>query len=233
MAKQGTQWLRHAGALALALGMTACSGNAPDDRGATRTEPPGQGEVQHRGDNGPAPPSPARDARNVIVNDVRLSDDEVLQIEQTYKVTIVDANYWYDPMSGAWGIKGGPTRGFVYPGLRLGGPLQADASGTAPTGTWVNGRQLHPDDVAGLRRCMVVQQGRFWVLANGIGGWEGGPAAFNLYDFCGGGQGSKGWVCNGGSCGTDRTVTGAYAYGNEGGGQGGVYTDRGLILTPN
>jgi hypothetical protein len=63
---------------------------------------------------------------------------------------------------------------------------------------------------------------------------EGAPATFNLYALCGGGGGrSGGWVCDGGSCGTSRTVTGASGVGSEGGGQAGVYTDQGLILTPN
>jgi hypothetical protein len=181
------------------------------------------------------PASAAPSGRNVIVNDQRLSDEELGRIEQTYGVRIVDAEYWYDRISGAWGIKGGPTRGFIYSGLELGGALKADASGGG-TNVFINGRELHPLDVSGLQRCMQVQPGRYWVMADGTAGYEGGPPLFNVVSLCsppaGGGR-SGGWVCDGGSCGTSRTVTGPYAVTTEGGGAGGVYTDQGLILTPN
>ena len=173
--------------------------------------------------------------RHVTVNDVRLSDQELARIEQSFRVRIVDADYWYDNVSGAWGAKGGPTRGFIYSGLNLGGPLKANASGGG-TGVFVNGRELHPLDVSGLQKCTQVNPGRYWVGADGIGGYENGPPFFNLIALCSppsnGGR-AGGWVCDGGSCGTTRTVTGPYGVVNEGGGQAGVYTDGGLILTPN
>ena len=170
-------------------------------------------------------------ARNVTVNDRRLSDTELANIEQQYRVRIEDAAYWYDPFSGAWGIKGGPTRGFIYSGLNIGGPLKADASGGG-TNVFINGRELHPLDVSGLTKCTPVNPGRYWVAANGIGGYEGGPASFDLVSLCKARSGG-GWVCDGGSCGTTRTVTGPYAVTSEGDGRAGVYTDQGLILTPN
>jgi hypothetical protein len=232
------KWFRRTGALVIAIQVVACGGGASDDgtRPETRKDAPGPNEViQILGDDASRTPTPARDVRDVIINDVRLSDAEILEIEQRYKVQIVNANYWYDSMNGAWGLKGGPTRGFVLAGLQLGGPLKADASGGAPTGTFVNGRELHPLDISGLRRCVNVERGRFWVGPDGTGGLEGGPATFNLYALCGGGSGggARGWVCDGGSCGTARTVTGASGVGLEGGGQAGVYSSEGLILTPN
>jgi hypothetical protein len=36
------------------------------------------------------------------------------------------------------------------------------------------GRELHELDVAALRRCVTVIPGRYWVLANGVGGPENG-----------------------------------------------------------
>jgi hypothetical protein len=173
--------------------------------------------------------------RKVTINGVRLSDQELARIEQTFRVRIVDADYWYDALSGAWGIKGGPTRGFIYAGLNLGGPLAANASGGG-TGVFINGRELHPVDVDGLRKCTQVNPGRYWVGPDGIGGYEGGPPIFNLVALCsppGSGGRAGGWLCDGGSCGTTRTVTGPYAVTSEGGGQAGVSTDQGLILTPN
>jgi hypothetical protein len=53
------------------------------------------------------------------------------------------------------------------------------------TGVIVNGRELHALDVAALRRCVTtVIPGSYWVLANGIGGTQGGPAQFNLAVLC-------------------------------------------------
>jgi hypothetical protein len=88
--------------------------------------------------------------------------------------------YWYDPKSGWWGIEGGPAAGQLPPGLDLGGPLRADASGGG-TGTFINGRELHPTEVQQLSLLFgSVPRVRFWMNAQGIGGPEGGPATFSL-----------------------------------------------------
>src|SRR4051812_6302335 len=58
--------------------------------------------------------------------------------------------YWYDPMSGGAGVMGGPAAAYLGPGLALGGPLPANASGGGDgriTGVFINGRELHPLDV--------------------------------------------------------------------------------------
>src|SRR5262249_11348332 len=134
------------------------------------------------------PPSPAAPTeRVVIVNGKRLSAAQLEQIERTYGVNILSADYWYDRMTGAWGIKGGPTRGFVRANLDLGGGrLAADASGGG-TQVFINGRELHPADVAYIQKClypMPVQRGRYWVVADGTGGYEGAPPTFNLVALC-------------------------------------------------
>ena len=95
-----------------------------------------------------------------------------------------DGAYWYDPRTGASGRWGGPTLAFLPPGLSLGGPLPADASGGGQgtlTGVFVNGRELHPLDVLGLQQLIgQVWPGRWWVDAQGNYGLEGGPALGNL-----------------------------------------------------
>jgi hypothetical protein len=92
--------------------------------------------------------------------------------------------YWYDRANGAFGMEGGPTLGFVAAGLDLPGPLHADASGGghgALTGVFINGRELHPQDVAGLIAVLGgVMPGRYWVDAQGGFGNEGGPWLGNL-----------------------------------------------------
>jgi len=98
--------------------------------------------------------------------------------------TIPDGDYWYDPRTGASGRWGGPALAFLVAGLDLGGPLPADASGGGRgtlTGVFVNGRELHAVDVAGLQEIVgIVTPGRWWVDAAGNYGPEGGPAAGNL-----------------------------------------------------
>lgn len=127
-----------------------------------------------------ATPSLVAQARNVTVNRVRLTDQQVKAFEQRWRIQVNDGKYWYDRVSGAWGMDGGPTAGWIMPGLELGGPLPADASG-GTTGVFINGRELHAMDVAALMRIGPVYRGRWWVDAQGTFGLEGGPPMGNLW----------------------------------------------------
>jgi len=86
----------------------------------------------------------------IIVNGEHLDDASQQQIEQLYQVKVKPGRYWYDPVSGVWGIEGGPGAGMMAPGLHLGGALRADAS-NGDTGIFVNGRQLHRLDELALQ----------------------------------------------------------------------------------
>lgn len=121
------------------------------------------------------------DNTSIIVNGEALSPETVRQLQQVYPVNVPPGRYWYDAVSGGWGREGEPIAGQMMPGLRLGGALAADASrGTSDV--FINGRRL----TAGEKRYIEVLcqtpalPGRYWVLANGIGGYEGQPALFNL-----------------------------------------------------
>ncbi len=119
-------------------------------------------------------------SRSVLINDVRVPGARLQALEQQYRTRIPDGSYWYDRISGAWGLKGGPTAGFTVAGLEIGGPLQADAS-NGTTGVFINGRQLHVMDVLGLQALIgPVYQGRYRVDAQGNAGLEGGPPLVNL-----------------------------------------------------
>jgi hypothetical protein len=168
--------------------------------------------------------------RVVIVNGKRLSAAELERVERTYRVHILPADYWYDRMTGAWGIRGGPTRGFVLPNVDLGGQLAADASGGG-TQVFINGRELHPDDVAGLQKClpMPIQRGRYWVIADGTGGYEGGPPTFNLVALCRQAQGGGG---AGGSWGTDKTRLGVTGITTTPDGDFGMSVDGKYLMRP-
>jgi hypothetical protein len=118
-------------------------------------------------------------SRSVVINSVLLDEATLTALEQLQHTPIPNGRYWYDRVCGAWGIEGGPARGFVVAGLNLGGPLRADAS-RGRTGVFINGRELHALDVAALRRLGPVRLGRYWLDALGNVGNEGGPALVNL-----------------------------------------------------
>jgi hypothetical protein len=174
-------------------------------------------------------------AADVVVNGVALDPPTRQALERAYRVPVAPGRYWYDPVSGVWGLEGGPSAGQIHPGLRLGGPLGRDAS-RGRTGVIVNGRELHAYDVAALQRCVRVVPGRYWVLANGVGGVEHGPPQFNLAALCGGtASGGSSTRCEnygGGqfNCSNSRTGIGMIS---EGGGKGAVFVDGKVLMTPN
>lgn len=119
-------------------------------------------------------------ARRVVINGQRLGAEELARAEQGYGIRIADAQYWYDPVLGAWGPRNGPTMGFIAAGLPLGGPLAADASGGG-TAVFVNGREIHPYDLTALQRITgPIAPGRYFITAQGLAGPEGGPPLWNL-----------------------------------------------------
>lgn len=133
----------------------------------------------------PPAKSPAA-TRKVRFNNRLLGASELATLERLERGVgrLDDGAYWYDPRTGASGRWGGPTLAFLPPGLALGGPLPAEASGGGQgtlTGVFVNGRELHPVDVFGLQQLIgQVWPGRWWVDAQGNYGLEGGPPLGNL-----------------------------------------------------
>jgi hypothetical protein len=134
------------------------------------------------------PAAPARPAagRQLKFNGRRLPPGQLATLErlELWMGRLPDGDYWYDGQTGASGRWGGPTLAFLPPGLDLGGALPAEASGGGRgtlTGVFVNGRELHPIDVLGLRELLgAVLPGRWWVDARGYYGLEGGPPLGNL-----------------------------------------------------
>lgn len=156
-----------------------------------------------------AAPAPAQQqpARQVYINRTRLPADTLRMLEEAFHTRIPDGRYWYDRLSGAWGLERGPTQGFTLAGLPLGGPLPADISGGG-TGVFTNGRELHPTDLMALQRLTgPVQPGRYWLDGEGNAGMEGGPALTNLRVL------AQGLYRQGGGVG-ENYGGGAGAYGN-------------------
>lgn len=199
-----------------------------DDRVVLEIE--GTGEAQRLtfrratgGDHAAVPgASAAGGQRHVVINERRLSDQELARVEQAYRIRIPDANYWYDPTLGAWGARGQPTMGFISPGLDLGGPLRPDAS-AGGTAVFVNGRELPPPDLMALQRITgPVPPGRYFITAQGLAGYEGGPAQWDLAALASrsGGGGSNTW---------QSSITGASGFSD--GTTGAVFLPNGGIVS--
>ncbi|CAN5594929.1 hypothetical protein BH23CHL2_BH23CHL2_11820 [soil metagenome] len=165
---------------------------------------------------------------NVSINSYELSIDDLEWIEATYGVTVESGDHWYDPVSGAWGFWGGPTAGFLPPYMELGyAPTEASGGGT---GVVLNGRELHPQDLADIQQLLgPINSGYYWLDANGFFGYEGGPALGNLIYVAqgigsGGGNGGYYDATYFGNVGSDGQTS--YFYGSSSGCS--VMSDGGL-----
>ena len=134
----------------------------------------------------------------VVVNGLALAPKAMQELARAAGGPIHAGRYWYDKVSGLWGREGEPLSGQIAPQLKLGGPLQADAS-QGKTGVFLNGRELPPQEAALVQQLGETMRGRYWVNAEGIGGIENGPALFNIKTGLDArikqaGGGSKGWA---------------------------------------
>ena len=158
-----------------------------------------------------AQPADAQDG--VVVNGERVTQEqyaqELARLGLPVTVPVPDGDYWYDRMSGLWGVGGGPTLGQLPPDLNLGGELLADASGRG-SGIFFNGRELHLAEVTYLQQLFgYALPGRYWLNAQGIGGVEGGPPLFNLVAAAQAQSGGAGYNRRGlfGSTGSDGSCS--------------------------
>lgn len=135
----------------------------------------------------PATSSSGQPVGRAVEFNGRMLDGAALELLRPVEAVIgpvPSGRYWYDAMSGGAGVLGGPAAAYLGPGLALGGPLPASASGGGDgrtTGVFVNGRELHPLDVGGLQRHGPVYPGRYWWDRFGNVGLEGGPMLFNFF----------------------------------------------------
>jgi hypothetical protein len=112
---------------------------------------------------------------NVFINGHELTRKQIVAISLTYKYFPPPGRYWYDSRSGAWGIEGHETAGFILPGHNL-GPLVADAS-HGNTGVFINGREINLIETARIRQTLgAVYPGHWWLDGRtGYYGLEGNP----------------------------------------------------------
>jgi hypothetical protein len=112
----------------------------------------------------------------ILINGQALTLEEIAY----YGVDLPPGRYWYDEVSGLWGVEGSGYAGQIVAGLPLGGPLQPDAS-QGDTGVFFNGREIHTDELAELLQMFdEVLPGRYWLGADLVGGIEGQAASFDL-----------------------------------------------------
>lgn len=117
--------------------------------------------------------------RSVWFNRTLLSDQLLPVVDHIFRRRLADGSYWYDHVSGEWGVEGRGRSGKIRPGLDLGGPLMPDAS-KGKTGVFVNGREITSWESIRLRWATSVPRGRYWVDHNGNFGPEGGLAMGNI-----------------------------------------------------
>lgn len=150
----------------------------------------------------PGQQQPGYNGRRITFNMMALTDEGwriVNALDAHWGTQLPDGDYWYDPMSGAAGVWGGPTAIMLPPGMPLGGgmvPANASGGGSGQvTGIFINGRELHPDDVAMLAYLIGVQPqpGRWWADSAGNFGPEGWAAVGNVYNLAQSRQGGAAW----------------------------------------
>ena len=136
--------------------------------------------------DGDAPPGStdvaSRPEPEVVINGVALSESQVRDVAQMYKVVPQPGEYWYDGRSGLYGVVGYPAFGFMLPGHGL-GKLARDAS-AGDTGVLINGRELQMSEWAVWSQMVgsVIQPGAYWFDADGNAGVDGNPFPLvNLY----------------------------------------------------
>lgn len=123
-----------------------------------------------------------QEARPVLVNGQALAEETISILESAYRVKIIPGRYWYDKISGFWGLEGQQPAGIMLAGLNLGGHLQEDAS-NGDTQIFINGREITKIEMYELIKISgtPVAPGRYWMDAQGWAGKEGQAAIANIY----------------------------------------------------
>jgi hypothetical protein len=118
---------------------------------------------------------PASAATGIVINGTQLTKSQVLAVVILYGYAPPLGRYWYDSRSGAWGLEGSGTAGFILPGHNFGTLAQDASKGT--TGVIINGRELNVTEALSLQRTFgAVYKGRWWLDGRtGYWGAEGNP----------------------------------------------------------
>ena len=164
----------------------------------------------------------------VYINGNKLTQSQIDELIEVYAVPPQEGEYWYDSVSGSYGVWHGQSLGLLLPGHDF-GQLPEDAS-NGNTGVFINGREINDDDYMFLWAVFGVEpiQGRWWLNYDGNIGVKRDPTPLvNLYlaiSQAGGGSSSSSGSNSGGS-GDNYWAGNFNSYGNEQGGFGYVMVD--------
>nr|WP_282015468.1 hypothetical protein [Marinifilum flexuosum] len=118
----------------------------------------------------------------VIINNIELNQSQIEEFEKYYGTKPLPGNYWYDKISGLYGVVGYASFGFMLPNHDL-GHLRRDAS-NGQTNVIVNGRELPQNEwlVWSYVLGYYIQPGNYWFDHLGNAGYIGNPIpTVNLY----------------------------------------------------
>jgi hypothetical protein len=124
----------------------------------------------------------AQNKSDVVINNIVLTRSQLLEIVKRYGVEPKPGNYWYDRVSGLYGVYGYPSFGFMYPGHNF-GVLSRNAS-SGNTGVLINGRELPQLEWAVWSYILgsYIQPGSYWFDSQGNVGYTGNNfAVVNLF----------------------------------------------------
>jgi hypothetical protein len=118
----------------------------------------------------------------VTINGTELTELQIADFKNLYGAEPQPGNYWYDQMSGLYGVVGHPAHGFILAGHDY-GALDRNAS-KGDTEVFVNGRNLPKAEY--VLWCQIlgywIQPGSYWFDRDGNVGIEGLPIPLaNLY----------------------------------------------------
>jgi len=143
----------------------------------------------------------------IFINGRELTKEQVIALAQTYHYFPPPGRYWYDTRSGAWGVEGHETAGFILTGHDF-GPLAANAS-RGNTGVYINGREINMIEGARIYQTFgAVYRGHWWLDGRtGYYGVEGNPMPLGnivaaLQAQRNGRSGDNFW-CSATACGND------------------------------
>lgn len=122
------------------------------------------------------------DHTQTIINGKALTAEQRADFLRTYGRPPLGGTFWYDSISGLWGVAGREAFGVLHPGHHY-GPLAPTAS-AGTTGVFINGRQINMAEALYIQALLgSVVPGRWWLDGQtGNFGLEGNPQPVgNLY----------------------------------------------------
>ena len=157
-------------------------------------------------------PAEQKSLTAVFINGRELTKVQALGIARVYGYAPAPGHYWYDTVSGAWGLQGHEAAGFLLPGYDF-GPLAVNAS-NGNTGVFINGREINMLEAMRIQQTFgAVYRGRWWLDGRtGNYGIEGNPmpmgnivAALQAQRS---GRGGDNFWCSVTACGNDNGQSG-------------------------